>query len=98
MMDVLKRFAEESTLSADLKMVLSKIVALFSRFVNAKESSGDGWEALFQIVLLIRAVSNEFDDTILPLDCFGRYSVSYNSYFNADKKAFEEIVDVGRVG
>jgi hypothetical protein len=44
-----------------------------------QHDSGDDWEALFVIVLLIRCLTHSFKNTFLP-DFSGDYSVSFNQY------------------
>ena len=46
---------------------LRAIAELFEDFKDSKIQSGDSWEALFLIVLLVRCLSRQFDDMILPL-------------------------------
>ena len=72
----------------------------FDRFHSSKGQSGDAWEALFVVVLLLRAVTQQFDSTIFPLqhltytnsDC----SVSFQQPFDLHGRVFEShcVVDV----
>jgi hypothetical protein len=76
-----------STQCLHLPMPLSKclksIADLFIQFSDAKWEGGDAWEALFLIVLLIRCLTNSFDDEVVPLDSFipndVNVSVAYNN-------------------
>lgn len=49
---------------------LGAVDKLFVQFSSQKSKSGDAWEALFLIVLIIRCVTGMFDDTVLPLGPF----------------------------
>eukprot|EP00597_Dinobryon_sp_UTEXLB2267_P016316 CAMPEP_0201092834 /NCGR_PEP_ID=MMETSP0812-20130820/1366_1 /ASSEMBLY_ACC=CAM_ASM_000668 /TAXON_ID=98059 /ORGANISM="Dinobryon sp., Strain UTEXLB2267" /LENGTH=627 /DNA_ID=CAMNT_0047344629 /DNA_START=193 /DNA_END=2076 /DNA_ORIENTATION=- len=55
-------------------------------FDNFKTSSGDAWENLFVITLLIRLISHRFDRRLLPLDedVYADYEVSFNKYIMYD--------------
>jgi len=80
MIEVLSRFSKVPSVSAELKYLLKIICGLFSEFRSAKERSGDAWEVLFLIVILIRSICFEFDEVILPLPAFSKKpTVSYNS-------------------
>jgi len=88
MEEILKRFASGSNphyLSSDLKNTMSVIAKLFNQFHQAKEQSGDAWECLFLIVLLIRVATGSFEEKpiVFPLNWKrNEYSFSYNSYGN----------------
>lgn len=56
MMVVLKEFAYRGSLP-NQHLVLENIVSQSDRFCSAKGQSGDPWEALFVVVLLLRAVN-----------------------------------------
>jgi hypothetical protein len=78
MMNVLEEFADRV-----LPQLLGVIPRLFSLFTESKVQSGDSWECLFIIVVLIRCLSGKCDDVVLPLpseseDC----TVSYNELFD----------------
>jgi hypothetical protein len=75
MMEVLKLFAYVLSTSS-ISRNLMDIVGLFDGFCKAKESSGDAWECLFVIVLIIRSLTAESSD-ILPLENLA-YTVSLN--------------------
>ena len=66
MMEVLKLFAYVLSTSS-ISRNLMDIVGLFDGFCKAKESSGDAWEFLFVISLIIRSLTAESSD-ILPLE------------------------------
>ena len=80
-----------------LKRVLTIISDLFVRFKNAKAESGDGWESLFVIVLLIRAVTGQFSALLpLSLELIGPYEVWCNLYKSSeilweDVKTLEQL-------
>jgi hypothetical protein len=92
MMEVLSIFAE--LLDQNLKSLIHVIVDLFNNFKNAKDYSGEGWEALFVISLLIRSITKEFDTALFPP--LGRQlnvNVSYNNPFKGEV-TFGEIKKV----
>ncbi len=96
MVEVLKVFCTTGNVSRDLRLMVQKIVNLFNTFKDAKDVSGDGWEALFVIVLLIRCITGQFDDKLLPLNDmdFSDCDVSYNMYLNLEKLNFGDICNV----
>ena len=57
MMVVLKEFASCGSLP-NQHLVLKNIVSQFDRFCSAKGQSGDAWEVLFVVVLLLHAVTH----------------------------------------
>jgi hypothetical protein len=95
MMVVLKEFASLGSLP-NQRVVLRQIVYLFERFCTAKGQSGDAWEALFVVVLLIRALAGLFYDSIFPLQplAFSGCSVSFQEPFNIRNKSFESYCTV----
>ena len=66
-------------------------MSLFDRFRSAKGQLGDVWEALFVVVLLLRAVTKQFDSTIFPLQHLSssECSVSFNGPLDLHGKLFE---------
>eukprot|EP00978_Attheya_sp_CCMP212_P024654 scaffold77824_cov56-Attheya_sp.AAC.3 len=76
---------------------LSSIADLFGQFSAAKWEDGDAWEALFLIVLLIRCLTNSFDDEVVPLGSFipgnGNVSVAYNRPLKESCDVFTTYVD-----
>jgi hypothetical protein len=95
MMEVLDSFAKQAVLKNH--WALNAIPQEFAQFVKAKDQSGDGWESLFVVVLLIRALSAKFDTKVLSLDAatFTGCSVSLNTPFLLPVgKTFGEISDV----
>ena len=67
MMEVLKLFAYVFESTSSISQNLRDIDGLFDGFCKAKESSGDAWEFLFVISLIIRSLTAESSD-ILPLE------------------------------
>jgi hypothetical protein len=69
------------SLSSNMRALVNSIIDLIYQFRNSKEKSGDGWEALFVLTLLIRAVSGHLRCDLLP--SYSRsdqdLSVSYNT-------------------
>jgi hypothetical protein len=92
MMVVLQKFASRGDLP-NQKLVLEQIVSLFDDFCSAKGQSGDAWEALFVMVLLIRALAGRFHSSVLPLDAFdfNNCSLSFNRPFDLRGKTFESF-------
>ena len=50
--------------SDELRGLVQKIADLFEQFRGAKTYGGDGWEALFGLVLLVRILTKQSDDLI----------------------------------
>ena len=76
--------------------VVKAIVNLFNEFVTSKENSGDAWEALFVITLLIRALTNEFDEVVLASTDFSSpegWTVSYNLHYDHSVQPFMSFSD-----
>ena len=99
MTEVLRDFFRSHSVSFTFHLQI--IVDYFTQFMNAKEKSGDAWESLFVITLLIRCLTCEFDDVLLPLGKndsqlydLQHCSVSFNSYFKSANKTFGEFMNV----
>jgi hypothetical protein len=93
MQNVLMEFSEY--VSLPLQTIILSVDKLFEKFCDAKYNSGEAWEALFVIALLIRVASHTFDESIFPkpLNFSAQYSYSYNELF-CDKpngKSLEEV-------
>jgi hypothetical protein len=54
-------------LPGDMRSCLEGIVGLLKQFEGSKCQSGDAWEALFLIVLIVRCLTTSFDETVVPL-------------------------------
>jgi hypothetical protein len=54
-------------LPGEMRSCLNDIVGLFRQFQSSKCQSGDAWEALFLIVLIVRCLTTSFDETVVPL-------------------------------
>ena len=63
-----------------VKGCVKGIVENMSQFSTAKEESGDGWEALFLAVTIIRCLSHTFESKVLPLSFLleNEYEINYN--------------------
>jgi hypothetical protein len=85
MMEVLRRFGQAGDLS--FGSTLLDITRVFAAYVVSKEMSGDPWEALFVVTLLIRALSRTFDCDLFKLShlAFEDCSVSFNDPFLLQK-------------
>jgi hypothetical protein len=93
MLKVLVAFSKN--VSPPLQTIILSVNKLFANFCGAKYNSGEAWEALFVIALLIRVASHTFDESIFPkpLNFSAQYSYSYNELF-CDKpngKSLEEV-------
>lgn len=100
MANVLRDIAEQGfvKLSVDLRGHLSTIVDLFGQFKSARAHAGDGWEALFVLVLLVRVLTKETDH-LIDLTTFTNTNSAYKSSYNSSitvtaKQQFEDIQDV----
>lgn len=78
----LKYFSSQGECSPSVVSLLFNISTLFDRFMNAKGSSGDVWEALFVLTILIRCLSGEFDECLLPFPAAANLTVTYNELLN----------------
>jgi hypothetical protein len=81
MMEVLRVFATFGSIDDNTVFVLKRIEGLFNDFKRAKEYSGDGWEALFVITLLIRSKAECFGTSLLPLEMVHVVNVTFNEPF-----------------
>mmetsp|Transcript_19794 Transcript_19794/g.27216 ORF Transcript_19794/g.27216 Transcript_19794/m.27216 type:complete len:230 (+) Transcript_19794:1223-1912(+) len=63
--------------------LLKSICNCFDRFLDGKIASGSAWENLFLMTLLIRCVSHQFEQVLLPLEDnkYEGSSVSFNDNF-----------------
>ena len=95
MTNVLSTFAEDgSALSEPVKAILLNIVNQLTGFKEAKCLSGDAWERLFVAVLLIRSLSRQVDESILPLGGdYSNCSVSFNAPFDLMGKTYEAFTE-----
>jgi hypothetical protein len=101
MVHVLESIAISSAVQQSLRRTVSLIRTLLEEFETGKTSGGDTWEALFVVVLMIRAVCGSFDSELLPLkaDTFSNCPVFYNNYWAPpdnspqfpDIKTFEQL-------
>lgn len=79
MMEALLRFSSYQGFKG-----LKDIARLFAAFMDAKESSGDGWECLFVAVLLIRCWAQLGDCFLVPFQLDAPCTFSYNNLFAGD--------------
>jgi hypothetical protein len=66
MTPVLESLAQSTSLQPRIRCCLAGICFQLATFKNHKEQSGDGWEALFIVALLVRCVTNTFCE-LVPL-------------------------------
>ena len=98
---VLERIARDSYVDDGLRHCLSVIVDLFHQFAGTKLESGEAWEALFLIVLIIRCLCRSFDDAVVPLDPLitsRNVEVRYNGPLNNGVDFFTETDPINFVG
>ena len=67
-----------------MRVCLKGIVELFLQFRGAKLESGEAWEALFIIVLIVRCMTGSFLDAVVPLSgsLVTKTEVWYNAPFS----------------
>ena len=66
---VIQQFASNCPYVDDhMRKCLSGLTDLFRQFACPKWESGDAWEALFLIVLIVRCMTLTFDPTVVPLE------------------------------
>ena len=74
------------------KRNIQKIIELYQSIPRAKYYSGDAWESLFVIGLLIRCMANDFETSLLPIlsdyDYALSFSVSLNENLEIVNKTF----------
>merc|ERR1712232_786885 len=63
---------------------------LFQIFLNAKQRSGDGWEALFTVVLLLRLFTGNCDAPLLSFANSTSFTVSYNAVWRQNAVSFSQ--------
>eukprot|EP00978_Attheya_sp_CCMP212_P016354 scaffold42769_cov63-Attheya_sp.AAC.1 len=82
---VITKMSRHAAFSPELRCCLGAISDQFAYFRKAKSESGDAWEALFLIVLLVRCLCGAFDSPILPLNGLGEIAcVQYNTPFSGE--------------
>ena len=82
---ITEEMADSNILSHDMRGCLRAIAELFEDFKDSKVQSGDSWEALFLIALLVRCLSRKFDDMILPLvDIPDEAQIRYNKPYSGN--------------
>lgn len=98
MVEVLREFSNSRYYqSGEIKEILGDIVDLFEAFKLSKEQSGDGWESLFVIALLIRSLTNDFHSKFFPssLSSSSPCSVSYNRWTRSSSTPeFSQIINL----
>ena len=79
-----------------LSYLLTRISDLFTDFGRAKEASGEAWESLFVIALLLRCLGDHFEDVVFPLkESQFKTDVSYNELLRGglnDLRSAEDLV------
>jgi hypothetical protein len=90
-MEALKKFAKFGQCSTYLSVNVLRITEYFDVFFKAKNSGGDGWEALFIVVVLIRCLTGKSDALFLPLQ-HAECTVSFNEPFEGTE--FGSITNV----
>ena len=67
MVYVLENVSTRTSLSQPIRKCLKAICAQFETLASHKVNSGDGWEALFIATLLVRCMTGEFCQQLVPL-------------------------------
>ncbi len=79
----------------DLQSHLLTIVDLFKVFKGSKEGSGDGWDALFVIVLLVRVLTRGFNNLInLKKITTSDFRVTYNEPFVHRRLLLAKVIKI----
>jgi hypothetical protein len=82
MLDVLARLKSlaevEGRLTAAIRVHLNAIVVLFSTFKDAKTQSGEAWESLFVLILLVRALTGQAHTLLGTIEIALNTRVTYN--------------------
>lgn len=83
MVYVLGEIAEQGCekLTGDFRTLVQKIADLFDQFRGAKTYGGDGWEALFGLVLLVRVLTKQ-SDHLIDLETFLSTNIQFTTSFN----------------
>mmetsp|Transcript_28332 Transcript_28332/g.77783 ORF Transcript_28332/g.77783 Transcript_28332/m.77783 type:complete len:642 (+) Transcript_28332:160-2085(+) len=83
-----------------MRKCLSGVTDLFRQLTGLKWQSGDSWEALFLIVLIVRCLTKSFDSKVVPLGALtsGDTHVDYNRPLNANVDFFQENDPLAFVG
>ena len=92
MQAVLEVFGDSGRIS--FSHILTSIADLFHTMRISKVESGDGWESLFIVVLLIRCVTGRFCDVFSPGQDFLNCSVSYNLLLKHSKGKWDDLKTV----
>ena len=100
MVYVLNQIAEQGfgKLPNGFSRLVKKIADLFEQFHGAKTYGGDGWEALFGLVLLVRILT-KLSDELIDLSAFVTYNIEFTTSFNEQidltgGRQFEDFKDV----
>ena len=76
MSEILKSFSYE--LSYPMKSLLREICHCFDQLPQVKDESGEDWEILFVIVLLIRCITGSFESNVFNLNMMQICPVTFN--------------------
>ena len=90
---VLRSFSNIESLNLNTRSFLLTIADMLNQFRTGKKDSGEDWESLFIVVLLVRLLSNTMN-IFFTLNRDESYSVSFNTYFNSRDKSFESFTEV----
>jgi hypothetical protein len=90
---VLRSFSNIESLNLNTRSFLLTIADMLNQFRTGKKDSGEDWESLFIVVLLVRLLSNTMN-IFFTLNRDESYSVSFNTYFNSRDKSFESFTKV----
>jgi hypothetical protein len=91
MADVLGAFLRDPV-SAEIRFVIQEVQKMLNKFSDVKPGSGEGWECIFSLALLIRIVTDKAHPLIPFLDNMQNYGVSFNFRFNSDANSVGDVL------
>ena len=80
---VMERFPLHDECASAERALACSMAELCKKLLDAKELSGDGWEALFVLFLLARCIAARFDDVFVPRTWFSTPGRCPIVYYNA---------------
>ncbi|KAI3656268.1 hypothetical protein MP638_002009 [Amoeboaphelidium occidentale] len=94
LMELMKDLGRLMSLPLSTRYALSEVETLFLSLATSKKKSGEAWEALFVVVLLIRCLSGLVDSTLLSLHGMSVARVSYNYLMDSSKTFWPDVTNV----
>jgi hypothetical protein len=91
MVEVLGAFLRDPV-SDEIRCVVQQVQKMLNKFSDVKPGSGEGWECIFSLALLIRIMTKQ-EHPLLPfLANMRNYGVSFNFSFNSDAKNVNDML------